>query len=96
MPVPDPAAVWQAIGMFVLVFAPGYYWVARWPECNYPFAVVGLLGKVLGPIGFLWAAAGGQLPWAFGWAILTNDVIWWPLFVPFVLRTLFPWHRRGN
>jgi len=42
--------------------------------------VIGLLGKVLGPIGFLWSVSTGQLPLIFGWTILTNDLIWWPAF----------------
>jgi peroxiredoxin len=42
--------------------------------------MVGLLGKVLGPIGFLWAAQNGSLPTTFFWQILPNDLIWW---VPF-------------
>lgn len=80
MPVPDVMPPWQVIGMFVLVFAPGYNWVARHPERNYPFAIIGLLGKVLGPIGFAMSVATGQLPLAFGLTILTNDLIWWPAF----------------
>lgn len=39
--------------------------------------MVGLLGKVFGPIGFLGAIAKGTLPVAFGATILTNDLIWW-------------------
>ena len=39
-----------------------------------------MLGKLLGPLGFLCAAASGALPLAFGLVILTNDVIWWPAF----------------
>jgi small multidrug resistance pump len=42
--------------------------------------LIGLAGKVLGPGGFVWAASSGRLPWAFGWTILTNDLIWWPSF----------------
>jgi hypothetical protein len=43
--------------------------------------LIGLLGKVLGPLGFVWAMASGQLPLAFGWTILGNDLIWWPAFL---------------
>ena len=41
---------------------------------------IGLLGKILGPLGFVWSAWGGSLPLAFGWTLLTNDLIWWPAF----------------
>ena len=55
------------------------------------FVLVGLLGKVLGPIGFLEAATTGALPWRFGWTILTNDLIWWPAFGAILLTV---WRRR--
>jgi hypothetical protein len=41
-----------------------------------------LLDKVLGPLGFLWSAWQGTLPWSFGWINLTNDLIGW---LPFAL-----------
>jgi hypothetical protein len=41
-----------------------------------------LLGKVLGPLGFIWSVGTAALPLAFGWTILTNDLIWW---LPFML-----------
>ena len=49
-------------------------------------ALVGLLGKVCGPIGFVASAASGRFPWSMGWTILTNDLIWW---LPF---GLILWH----
>jgi small multidrug resistance pump len=42
---------------------------------HWPIVLVGLLGKVLGPIGFLDAALRSALPGAVGWTILTNDLI---------------------
>ncbi len=41
---------------------------------------VGLLGKILGPIGFSQAVINGVYDIRFGYIILTNDLIWW---VPF-------------
>lgn len=77
---PSSAALWQVVGMFVLVYAPAYWWAGKYPE-RYPhFIAIGLLGKLLGPAGFVWSAATGQLPLAFGWILLTNDLIWWPAF----------------
>lgn len=80
LPRPAPIAFWQLAGMFVLVYAPAYYWAGRFPD-RYPhMIVIGLLGKILGPIGFVWSVATNQLPSAFGWTILTNDLVWWPPF----------------
>ena len=88
MPEPNYPELWQCIGMFVLVYAPGYAYLAADPVRYAPFALVGLLGKVCGPLGWLWAYHRGRLPAASGLTILLNDLIWWPLFIPFVWRTM--------
>jgi hypothetical protein len=87
MEVPTPTAVWQAVGAMVLVWAPAYWWVASAPERHAHFIVVALLGKVIGPLGFLAALVVGSLPLTFGLVILANDVVWWPAFVAY-LRTI--------
>lgn len=81
MPPPDYLPLWQVVGMFVLVYAPAYWWAGRYPERPPHLILIGLAGKMLGPIGFVWAVGRGQLPLAFGWIILTNDLIWWPPFM---------------
>jgi len=83
MPIPNYPSLMECIGMIVGVYGLGYLLVARDPERFGPFAWIGLLGKVLGPLGFIWAAATGQLPWRFGWLNVTNDLIWLPVFIPF-------------
>ena len=77
---PNYEALWQVVGMFVLVYAPAYWWVGRFPSRHRHLIVIGLLGKLLGPIGFVWSAATGALPVLFGLTILTNDLMWWPAF----------------
>ena len=74
--------IWQCVGMIVGVYGIGYAIAARSPLHHWPIVLVGLLGKTLGPIGFLQAAAGGYLPWSFGVFIITNDLIW---IAPFAL-----------
>lgn len=80
MRAPVPAVLWQLVGMFVLVYTPGYWWAARAPERHAHLVCIGMLGKVLGPAGFAWAAATGRLPLRFGAIIITNDLLWWPAF----------------
>ena len=75
---------WKCVGMLVACYAPGYWWAARRPLPE--IVAIGLLGKILGPIGFVWAAATGRLPLAFGFVILANDVVWWPAFVAYLRR----------
>ncbi len=83
----DPAAVplVQVIGMMVSVYAYGYYLLARDPERYAGLIWIGLAGKTLGPLGFLYSAATGSLPWTFGWVCVFNDLIWWPVFWRFAL-----------
>lgn len=88
MPVPDLLPLWRVTGMFVLVYAPAYWWAARFPERHRHLVAIGLLGKVLGPIGFLGALVTGALPLAFGWTLLTNDVVWWLPFFLYLRATV--------
>ena len=56
-------------------------------------AAVGLLGKVLGPIGLLGLVATKVWPFETMILCLTNDFIWW---IPFsiYLRDAWPFARR--
>ncbi len=80
-----PTPLFQSIGMMVGVYAIGYYLLSRDPLRYCGLVWVGLAGKLFGPIGFLFSAIRGDLPWSFGWVNLTNDVIWLPVF------TMFAW-----
>lgn len=80
MPAPNYPSLWRCIGMIVGVYGVGYWIAARDPLAHWPIVLVGLLGKLFGPIGFLFAAGSGELPWRFGWTILTNDLAWWMPF----------------
>ncbi|HWD41618.1 MAG TPA: hypothetical protein VG944_22435 [Fimbriimonas sp.] len=86
MPLPNYPALFQCIGMMVGVYAIAYWYIARDPVRFGPMVYVGLLGKLFGPIGFLWAALHGALPWAFGWINVFNDLIWLPAFIGFAIR----------
>ncbi|MFN0132423.1 MAG: SelL-related redox protein [Phycisphaerales bacterium] len=77
---------WACIGMIVGVYGVGYLIASRDPVRHWPIVLVGLLGKVLGPIGFVQGAIAGSLPWSLGLSIVTNDLLWW---VPFAMIL---WH----
>src|SRR5512146_2585699 len=53
---PNYPALWQCIGMLVGVYGIGYLVVASAPTRHWPIVLVGLLGKILGPLGFLQTA----------------------------------------
>jgi small multidrug resistance pump len=91
MEPPRYLSIWQCVGMIVGVYGVGYGIAARDPLRHWPIVLVGLMGKVFGPIGFLQAGLTEQLPWRFGWTILSNDLIWWPAFGAILLRV---WRQR--
>lgn len=77
MPLPRYPQIWQCVGMIVGVYGIGYLVAARDPLRHWPITLVGLLGKVFGPIGFAGTLINGSLPLTFGVTIITNDLIWW-------------------
>lgn len=84
LPRDERKTPWQVVGMMVMVYAPAYFWAARRPSMRGELVTVGLLGKMLGPAGFVQSAATGKLPLRFGLTILANDVVWWPAFAAIV------------
>lgn len=91
LPPPESPPFWQVVGMFVLVYAPAYAWAGRRPSAHAHIVMVGMLGKLLGPVGFLWALSVDELPLRFGLLLVTNDLIWWPSFVAY-LHAAAPLH----
>lgn len=76
---PNHPWLWQCIGMIVGVYGVGYWLAASDPLRHWPVVFVGLLGKIFGPIGFVWNAIRGEMPWLAGVVNITNDLIWiWP------------------
>ena len=82
LPEPNYMSLWQCIGMIVGVYGIGYLAAASDPLRHWPIVLVGLMGKVLGPIGFLNEAMHRTLPWRFGAINITNDLVWW---LPFAM-----------
>jgi hypothetical protein len=80
-PINHPV-IWQGMGMVIGVYGVGYWIAANHPLKHWPIVLVGLLGKVLGPLGFFIQYAQGAIPFGFFYTLITNDFIWW---VPFIL-----------
>jgi hypothetical protein len=93
MEPPRYPMIWQCVGMIVGVYGIGYLAAATNAYVHWPIVLVGFLGKILGPIGFLGAAVSGDLPWAWGATIITNDLIWW---VPFALMLYGAYRTLGG
>jgi small multidrug resistance pump len=77
--------IWQCVGMIVGVYGVGYWIAASDPQRHWPIVLVGFLGKIFGPIGFIQAYMDGIFNSKFGLTIITNDLIWW---IPFYLILL--------
>lgn len=88
MAAPNYPTIVQCLGMIVGVYGIGYAIAARDPLTQWPLVLVGLLGKVLGPVGFVYAATIGEFPWVAGVTIVTNDLIWWIPFAAILLHAL--------
>lgn len=83
-PVNHPM-IWQGMGMVIGVYGIAYYLAAHDYIRHWPIVLVGMLGKVFGPVGFLYNIAIGTAPTNFGFTLIPNDLIWW---VPFTIMLL--------
>lgn len=86
MKPPEYLVFWQVVGMCILVYAPGYWWASYDPVRYRHYIILGLLGKILGPIGFCFSVYQETLPLKFGLTIIANDLIWWPVFISFLAK----------
>ena len=82
MDAPRYPFIWQCVGMIVGVYGIGYLAAAGDPFRHWPIVLVGFLGKIFGPLGYVGGVLKGEVPPAFGVTLPTNDLVWW---VPFGL-----------
>lgn len=85
---PNYPQFWQCIGMIVGVYGLGYAIASTDPARHWPIVLVGLLGKVFGPLGMVYSLWTGALPWSFAIICFFNDFIWW---IPFALILRHVW-----
>ncbi len=85
IPPPRYPGIWACLGMVVGVYGL-LYWHAAWKlENAWPIIAVGLLGKVLGPIGMAMSFS-DDWPRRLGMICVFNDLIWWLPFGLFLVR----------
>ena len=94
-PLPTYPQLWQCIGMIVGVYGVGYWIAAGNPFRHWPIVLVGLLGKLFGPIGVAWHVFNGTLPSGMFWTTLFNDAIWWIPFAFILWRSVIH-HQAAN
>ena len=101
LPPQNYPQIFACLGMVVGLYGIIYLEVARVPERGWLLAAVGLIGKVLGPIGLAQLIWSGQWPVATAVLSLTNDLIWWAPFAlylhdawPFYRADILEWKRE--
>lgn len=73
--------VWQGLGMVIGLYGLAYYWASYDYVRHWPIVAIGLMGKVFGPLGYVYNIMLGTAPAAFGWTLIPNDLLWWAPFV---------------
>jgi hypothetical protein len=92
MQPPRYPAIWQCLGMVVGLYGLAYGYAAWRLDRARPFVVIGLAGKILGPIGWAMSVHAGEFPSRTFPLIAFNDIAWWLPFVAFLLEGI----RRGK
>lgn len=93
--LPAYPEIWQCVGMIVGVYGLGYIIAANSPLRHWPIVLVGFLGKIFGPIGFVVSIYNDVFPLSFGIIIIFNDLIWW---IPFglILHNVYKHNQRSE
>jgi hypothetical protein len=92
MPLQNQPAIFASLAMVVGLYGVIYFEVARVPERGWLLAAVGLVGKILGPIGLAVLIGSGEWPPSTIVLSLTNDLIWWVPFGMYVVDS-WGWYR---
>jgi hypothetical protein len=95
MPPLNYPQIFSCLAMVVGLYGIIYLEVARVPEHGWLLAAVGLLGKLLGPIGITQLIWSGEWPLSTAVLCLTNDLIWWAPFTLY-LHDAWPWFTRNR
>lgn len=94
LPEPRYPSIWACLGMVVGLYGLVYLLIAWEPERGTWLALIGLAGKIFGPIGWVLTVwRGDELPPRTVLLILANDLIWWFPFLYYLLRDS---PRRGQ
>ncbi len=91
--VPRELFLWQGTGLIIFLFGVGYGVASTNPKQHWAVVLIGLLAKVLGPVGIAWSVFVGQVPARVLILIPINDVIWWIPFGLIVAKGII--HSKG-
>jgi hypothetical protein len=83
---PQYPAIWACLGMVVGLYGLAYAYAAVRLDLARPLVALGLLGKFLGPIGWMLTVQSGEWPLRTFTLIAFNDLVWWLPFGLFLLE----------
>jgi len=75
--------VMSGLGMFVGIYGYGFYLVSLDLRRNHHFAILGLVGKSFGIVGWGYYTYLGIIPFSALWTNFFNDIIWIPPFIAY-------------
>jgi hypothetical protein len=82
-------SLWKCLGMVLGLYGLLYGYAAWRLDRAGPIIVIGLAGKVLGPIGWVLTTRSGEWPVRTVTLVVFNDFIWWLPFALFLLEGTF-------
>jgi len=88
MPPPNYPGIWRCLGLVVALYGFLYAYAGLKLDRARPIIVVGLAGKILGPVGWLALIHSGEWPVRTFPLILLNDLVWWLPFAFFLVEDL--------
>jgi hypothetical protein len=83
---PNYPSLWSCLGMVVGLYGLLYAYATARLERAFPIILVGLIGKILGPIGWVLVVKSGEWPWHTFPLVLGNDILWWVPFALFIVK----------
>jgi len=83
---PNYPSLWSCLGMVVGLYGLLYGYSACRLDRAFPIILIGLLGKILGPLGWVIAVRSGEWPLRTLPLVVFNDLIWWVPFALFLLK----------
>jgi small multidrug resistance pump len=90
--VPTDLFLWKGTGLIIFLFGVGYAIAATNPRQHWSVLFIGLVAKILGPVGMVWSVIQGDVAHQVLYLIPVNDLVWWLPFA-IILRDVFRRHR---
>lgn len=88
---PRELFLWQGTGLVIFLYGVGYAISASNPLKHWAVILVGLLAKVLGPMGMLNSVMRDEMPSRVLILLPINDIVWW---IPFGMILLQAFRLR--